>query len=79
MFILAASPLVIFVAGPVPGLGVAGGAWAIVGYNVAMAAVLLRAVAASGSPTSPGFRSLFHAGVTPLRSCASPSQVRPAR
>ncbi len=55
---LAASPLVIFGAGPVPGLGVAGAAWAVVGYNVAMSAVLLRAVWASGSPTRPDFRSL---------------------
>ena len=56
---LAASPLVIFGAGPVPGLGVAGAAWSVVGYNVAMAAVLLRAVQASGSPTRPGIRSLL--------------------
>jgi putative MATE family efflux protein len=55
---LAVSPLVIFGAGLVPGLGVAGAAWAVVAYNVAMAAVLLRAVWASGSPTRPGFRSL---------------------
>ena len=55
---LAASPLVIFGAGPVPGLGVAGAAWAVVGYNVAMSVVLLRAVWASGPPTRPGFRSL---------------------
>ena len=52
---LAVSPLVIFGAGPVPGLGIAGAAWAVVAYNVAMAAVLLRAVWASGSPTRPGF------------------------
>jgi putative MATE family efflux protein len=55
---LAASPLIIFGAGPVPGLGVAGAAWAIVGYNMAMAAVLLRAVWASGSATRPSFWSL---------------------
>ncbi|MBV8234851.1 MAG: MATE family efflux transporter, partial [Acidimicrobiia bacterium] len=55
---LAASLLIIFGAGPVPGLGVAGAAWAVVGYNMAMAAVLLRAVRAPGSPTRPGFRSL---------------------
>ena len=55
---LAVSPLVIFGAGPVPGLGVAGAAWAVVGYNVAMSVVLLRAVWASGSPTRPDFRSL---------------------
>jgi putative MATE family efflux protein len=55
---LAASPLVIFGAGPVPGLGVAGAAWAVVGYNASMAAVLLRAVRATGSPTRPSFRAL---------------------
>src|SRR6516162_11429276 len=55
---LAVSPLVIFGAGPVPGLGIAGAAGAVVAYNVAMVAVLLRAVWAPGSPTRPGFRSL---------------------
>jgi putative MATE family efflux protein len=55
---LAVSPLVIFGAGPVPGFGVAGAAWAVAGYNVAMAAVLLRAVGAPCSPARPGFRSL---------------------
>jgi putative MATE family efflux protein len=55
---LAVSPLVIFGAGPVPALGIAGAAWAEVAYSVAMAAVLLRAVWASGSPTRPGLRSL---------------------
>ncbi len=55
---LVASPLVIFGAGPVPGFGVAGAAWAVVGYNVAMAAVLLWAAWAPGSPTRPRFRSL---------------------
>jgi RND family efflux transporter MFP subunit/putative MATE family efflux protein len=55
---LAVSPLVIFGWGPVPGLGIVGAAWAVVAYNVAMAAVLLRAVRATGSPTRPGFRLL---------------------
>src|SRR5262249_47830121 len=55
---LAVSPLVIFGAGPVPPLGIAGAAWAVVAYNVAMAVVLLRAVWAPGSPTRPSFRSL---------------------
>jgi putative MATE family efflux protein len=57
---LAASPLIIFGAGPIPGLGVAGAAWAVVGYNVAMAAVLLRAVCASATLSSarPGLRVL---------------------
>ena len=55
---VAVSPLVIFGAGPVPGLGIAGAAWAVVAYNVAMAAVLLRAVWAPGSPMRPGIRLL---------------------
>jgi putative MATE family efflux protein len=55
---LAVSPLIIFGAGPVPGLGIAGAAWAVVGYNVALAAVLLRAVRAPGSPTRPNWRAL---------------------
>jgi RND family efflux transporter MFP subunit/putative MATE family efflux protein len=54
---LAASPLVIFGAGPVPGLGITGAAWAVVAYNVAMAVVLLRAVRGPGSLARPGFRS----------------------
>jgi putative MATE family efflux protein len=55
---LAISPLVIFGAGPVPRLGIAGAAWAVVAYNLAIAAVLLRAVWSPGSPSRPGFRSL---------------------
>jgi putative MATE family efflux protein len=55
---LAASPFCIFGAGPVPGLGVAGAAWAVVGYNVAMATVLGQKVWASGSPARPSFRTL---------------------
>jgi MATE family, multidrug efflux pump len=55
---LAVSPLLIFGAGPFPGFGIAGAACAVVGYNLAMAAVLLRGVWASGSPTRPRFRSL---------------------
>jgi putative MATE family efflux protein len=55
---LAVSPLVIFGAGPVPGLGIAGAAGAVVAYNVAMATVLLRAVWAPGSPTRPSCRAL---------------------
>ena len=58
MITLAASPFVIFGAGPVPGLGIAGAAWAVVGYNVAMAVVLGRAVCGTGSPARPSFRSL---------------------
>jgi MATE family, multidrug efflux pump len=55
---LAVSPLVIFGARPVPGLGIAGAAWAVVAYNVAMAAVLLRAVWAPGSTARPGWAAL---------------------
>jgi putative MATE family efflux protein len=50
---LAVSPLIIFGAGGIEGLGIAGAAWAVVAYNVAMAVVLLRAVWAPGSPTRP--------------------------
>jgi Na+-driven multidrug efflux pump len=56
---LAVSPLVIFGAGPVGGLGIAGAAWAVVAYNVAMAVVLLRALWAPGSPTRPTGRALL--------------------
>jgi Na+-driven multidrug efflux pump len=56
---LAVSPLVIFGAGPVGGFGIAGAAWAVVGYNVALAALLLRAVWASGSPTRPSLHALL--------------------
>jgi putative MATE family efflux protein len=55
---LAVSPLVIFGAGPVAGLGIAGAAWAVVAYNVAMAALLLRAVWAPGSPARPKWQEL---------------------
>jgi putative MATE family efflux protein len=55
---LAISPLVIFGAGPIPRLGIAGAAWAVVAYNVAMAVVLLRAVWAAESPARLGYRSL---------------------
>jgi putative MATE family efflux protein len=56
---LAISPLMIFGVGPLPGLGVAGAAWAVVGYNTTMALLLVRAVWAPGSPTRPGARSLL--------------------
>jgi Na+-driven multidrug efflux pump len=39
-------------------LGIAGAAWAVLAYNLAMAAVLLRAVWAPGSPTRPTARAL---------------------
>ena len=59
---LAASPLVIFGAGPVPALGIAGAAWAVVAYNVAMAAVLFWALRARGSSrTRLEFRAAFAA------------------
>lgn len=50
---LAVSPLIIFTLG----LGIAGAAWAVVGHNLVMAAVLLRAV--WRSPTRPGLGRLF--------------------
>jgi putative MATE family efflux protein len=55
---LAVSPLVIFGAGPIPGLGIAGAAWAVVAYNVAMAVVLLWAVGAPHAPARPGRTAL---------------------
>jgi putative MATE family efflux protein len=55
---LAVSPLAIFGAGTVAGLGIAGAAWAVVAYNVAMATLLLRAVRARGSPTRPKWQEL---------------------
>jgi putative MATE family efflux protein len=55
---LAVSPLLIFGAGPVAGLGIAGAAWAVAAHNVALAALLLRAVWAHGSPTSPKLQEL---------------------
>jgi putative MATE family efflux protein len=55
---LAVSPLVIFGAGPLPGLGIAGAAWAVVAYNLGMAAVLLRAVWAPDSPARPDWSAL---------------------
>ncbi|MDB5309593.1 MAG: family efflux transporter [Gemmataceae bacterium] len=54
---LAVSPLLIFGAGPLPGLGLAGAAWAMAGYNLASAVLLVRALRAPGSP----FRSAFAA------------------
>jgi putative MATE family efflux protein len=55
---LAVSPLVIFGVGPVPPLGIAGAAWAVVVYNVVMAVLLLQAVWAPGAAAKPGFRWL---------------------
>jgi putative MATE family efflux protein len=56
---LAVSPLFIFGAGPIPGLGISGAAWPVVAYNVAMAAVLQRAVWAPNSPSGPTLRMLL--------------------
>ena len=54
---LAVSPLLIFGLGPVPGLGLAGAAWAMVAYNLASAALILRALRSEDLP----FRSVFSA------------------
>ncbi len=62
---LGVSPLLIFGVGPVPGLGLVGAAWAVVGYNVVSAVLLLRALHAPGSP----FRTAF-AALQPNRSRA---------
>ena len=77
---LAISPLVIFGAGSVPGLGIAGAAWPVVAYNVALAALLLRAVWAPDSPSRPTYRSACSAlGALPSRSSRSRClQPRPA-
>ncbi len=55
---LAASPLLIFGAGPLPGFGIAGAAWAVVAYNAVMAAVLLRATWGARSSARPTLVSL---------------------
>ena len=55
---LAVSPLFIFGAGPIPGLGIAGAAWAVVAYNLAMAAALLRSLSAPDSPARPDWTAL---------------------
>jgi putative MATE family efflux protein len=55
---LAVSPVLIFGLGPVPGMGIAGAAWAVVAYNVVMVVLLLRAVWGRKSPTRPAFGAL---------------------
>jgi putative MATE family efflux protein len=50
---LCLSPLVIFGVGPIPGFGIAGGAWMVVIYNVVLAAVLLAAVFGRQSASRP--------------------------
>jgi putative MATE family efflux protein len=55
---LAVSPIVIFGAGSLPGFGIAGAAWAVVTYNVVMAAVLLRAASGIRSSARPTALSL---------------------
>ncbi|QJX00938.1 MATE family efflux transporter [Frigoriglobus tundricola] len=52
---LAVSPALIFGIGPLPGLGLAGAACAVAGYNLVSAALLLRALRSPGTP----FRDAF--------------------
>jgi putative MATE family efflux protein len=59
---LAASPVVIFGAGPIPAIGIAGAAWTIVAYNLGMVAVLFRVVWSSGSAIRPSWRDLIPQG-----------------
>ena len=56
---LGASPVLIYGAGPVPAFGIAGAAWAVVAYNVAMAVVLLRAARGPRSQARPDLAALF--------------------
>lgn len=56
---LAASPLVIFGVGPVPGFGVAGAAGAVVAFNVVLTVVLLWAVWGRKSPVRPAHSALL--------------------
>ena len=56
---LGASPLLIYGAGPVPAFGIAGAAWAVVAYNVAMAVVLLRAARGRRSQARPDLAAIF--------------------
>ena len=56
---LAVSPVLIYGAGPVPAFGIAGAAWAVVAYNLGMAAVLLRAARGPRSPARPDFAALY--------------------
>jgi putative MATE family efflux protein len=55
---LAVSPLLIFGAGPVRGFGMAGAAGAVVGYNIVVAVMLLRALWAEDSPARPSVGDL---------------------
>jgi putative MATE family efflux protein len=55
---LAASPLLIFGLGSLPGFGIAGAGAAVVAYNVVMAVVLLRTMWSIHSPTKPSARAL---------------------
>ena len=65
--------------GPSRGSGSPGrrGRWSA--YNVVMAAVLLRAVWAPGSPARPTSARSCRGGGTPRRSCGSRCRARPAR
>ena len=56
---LAVSPLLIFGAGPFPGLGIAGAAAAIVAYNVAAMLALLRPLWRPGSVVRPAWSMLI--------------------
>jgi putative MATE family efflux protein len=56
---LGASPLLIYGAGPMPAFGIAGAAWAVVAYNVALAAVLLRAARGPRSQARPDLAALL--------------------
>ena len=53
LLILAISPAFIFGFGPIPALGIAGAAWAVVVYNVACAAVLGTLLIRADSPIRP--------------------------
>lgn len=55
---LSVSPLIIYGAGSMPGLGIAGAAGAVVGYNFVMVAVLGRALARVHTPARPSLGAL---------------------
>lgn len=56
---LAVSPLLIFGIGQFTGFGIAGAAGAVVAYNIAMAAVLLRAITSKHAVVRPTLHSLI--------------------
>ncbi|VTR98021.1 multidrug transporter : Multidrug transporter MatE OS=Cupriavidus sp. SK-3 GN=CF70_018180 PE=4 SV=1: MatE: MatE [Gemmata massiliana] len=55
---LAVSPALIFGVGPLAGMGLIGAAWAVVGYNVVSAVLLIRALRTPGSPFRAAFEFL---------------------